>query len=213
MSTAEHGHSPDGAQLDGLSAAWLGRAELGAQPAFSAMVEALRGLQDQVTGCAPPDPVLAEATRQLTELTRQLAKYAVDERGQIAGHLAGVPGRGQALTPPIHVEETAPGRIRARVTFGRYYLGGNGAVHGGAIPLVFDELMGGLANIDRSPARTAYLHINYRNITPIETPLTVEAHLAAEDGRKRHMRAVLRSGTTLCADAEALFVALRPGQP
>jgi acyl-coenzyme A thioesterase PaaI-like protein len=213
MSTAEPGHGPDGAQLDGLSAAWLGRPELGAQPAFSAMVQALRGLQDQVTGSAPPEPVLAEATRQLTELTRLLAKYAVDERGQIAGHLAGVPGRGQALMPPIHVEETGPGRIRARVTFGRYYLGGNGAVHGGAIPLVFDELMGRLANIGRSPARTAYLHINYRNVTPIETPLTVEAHLAAEDGRKRHMRAVLRSGTTLCADAEALFVALRPGQP
>ncbi len=155
------------------------------------MVEALRALQDQVTGSAPPGPVLAEATRQLAELTRQLAKYPVDEHGQIAGHLAGVPGRGQALTPPIHVEQTAPGSIRARVTFGRYYLGGNGAVHGGAIPLVFDELMGRLANIGRSPARTAYLHINYRNITPIETPLTVEAHLAAEDGRKRHMRAVL----------------------
>ena len=213
MSTPQHGQGLDGPELDGLSAAWLGRAELGAQPAFSAMVQALRGLQDQVTGCAPPDSVLAEATRQLTELTRQLATYAVDEHGQIAGHVADVPGRGQALTPPIHVEATAPGRIRARVTFGRFYLGGNGAVHGGAIPLVFDELMGRLANIGRSPARTAYLHINYRNITPIETPLTVEAHLAAENGRKRHMRAVLRSGTTLCADAEALFVGLRPGQP
>jgi acyl-coenzyme A thioesterase PaaI-like protein len=213
MSTAEHGQSPYDTELDGLSAAWLGRAELGAQPGFSAMIEALRALQDQVTGSAPPDSVLAEATRQLTELTRQLAAYPVDEHGQIAGHLADVPGRGQALTPPMHVEEVAPGKIRARVTFGRYYLGGNGAVHGGAIPLVFDELMGRLASTGGTPARTAFLHINYRNITPIESPLTVEVHLAAQDGRKRHMRGELRGGATLCADAEALFVALRPGQP
>ena len=95
MSTAQHGPGPGEPELDGLSAAWLGREELGPQPAFSAMIEALRALQDQVTGSAPPGPVLAEATRQLAELTRQLAKYPVDEHGQIAGHLAGVPGRGQ----------------------------------------------------------------------------------------------------------------------
>ena len=86
-------------------------------------------------------------------------------------------------------------------------------MHGGAIPLVFDELMGRVVSACGSPARTAFLHINYRSITPIEAPLTVEAHLAAEEGRKRHMRGVLRHGDTVCADAERLFVALRPGQP
>jgi hypothetical protein len=222
MSTPQHGGSPDGAalgagpddaELDGLSASWLGRAELGAQPGFTAMIDALRALQDQATGSAPPEPVLADVTRQLTDLTRQLAAYPVGERGQIAGHLADVPGRGQALIPAVHIDEEDPDWVRGHVTFGRYYLGGNGAVHGGAIPLIFDELMGRLASTGRTPARTAYLHVNYRNVTPIEARLEVEVHRGAEEGRKRFMRGVLRSGDTICADAESLFVALRPGQP
>ena len=32
-------------------------------------------------------------------------------------------------------------------------------------------------------------------------------------GRKRVLRGTLRDGDTVCADAESLFVALRPGQP
>jgi hypothetical protein len=230
MSTPEHGARPDGttldggpgdgagdgagdAELDGLSASWLGRAELGPQPGFTAMIDALRALQDQATGSAPPAAVLADVTRQLTAVTAQLAKYPVDERGQLAGHLAEVPGRGQALIPPVHVDDEGPDWVRGHVTFGRYYLGGNGAVHGGAIPLVFDELMGRLASTGRPPARTAYLHVNYRNVTPIETRLAVEVHMASEEGRKRVMRGVLRHGDTICADTESLFVALRPGQP
>lgn len=213
MSTPEPSGTPGGPELDGLTAAWLGVEELGRQPAFSAMIDALRTLQNVVTGSRPPAEVVQESTRQLTELARQLAKYPVDERDQIAGHLASTPGRGQALTPPIQLDEVAPGRVGGHVTFGRFYLGGNGAVHGGALPLVFDELLGRLANTGRTPARTAYLHVNYRNVTPIETRLTVEAHLESEAGRKRLLRAVLRHGDTVCADAEALFVALRPGQP
>jgi acyl-coenzyme A thioesterase PaaI-like protein len=213
MSTPEHGGSPDGPEPDGLTAAWLGLEKLGPQARFSAMIGALRTLQNVITGSRPPAEVLEETTRQLAELARQLAKYPVDERDQIAGHLAGTPGRGQALIPPVHLDEVAPGRVRGHVTFGRYYLGGNGAVHGGALPLVFDELMGRLANTGRSPARTAYLHVNYRNVTPIETRLTIEAQLESEEGRKRVLRGVLRDGDTVCADAESLFVALRPGQP
>jgi hypothetical protein len=213
MASTERDAVPGGAELDGLTAAWLGREELGAQPDFDAMIEALRTLQNQVTGSRPPREVLDDATRQLTELARQLAKYPVSERDQVAGQLAGVPGRGQALIPPIYLDEVTGGRARGRVTFGRYYLGGNAAVHGGAIPLVFDDVMGRLSSLGRSPARTAYLNLSYRAVTPIETELTLEARLESEAGRKRLLRGELRHGATVCVEAEALFVALRPGQP
>jgi acyl-coenzyme A thioesterase PaaI-like protein len=213
MSRPEHGGTSGRPDPDGLTVAWLGLEDLGPQPGFSALIDALRTLQDAVTGARPPAAALEETTRQVAELTRQLAKYQVDEREQIAGHLAETPGRGQALIPPVHLDEIAPGAIRGHVTFGRFYLGGNGAVHGGAIPLVFDDLMGRLANTGRSPARTAYLHVNYRNVTPIETRLTIEARLESVAGRKRLLRGELRHGGTVCAEAESLFVALRPGQP
>jgi hypothetical protein len=73
--------------------------------------------------------------------------------------------------------------------------------------------MGRLANTGRPPSRTAFLHVNYRTITPIETRLSIEAHFESEEGRKRILRGVIRDGDTVCADAEGLFVALRPGQP
>ena len=86
-------------------------------------------------------------------------------------------------------------------------------MHGGALPLVFDDLMGRLANAGLAPARTAYLNVSYRNITPIEARLTIEARLESVQGRKRLLRGELRHGNIVCAEAESLFVALRPGQP
>jgi acyl-coenzyme A thioesterase PaaI-like protein len=182
--------------------------------AFAAMIDALRDLQDKMTGAHPPEDVASRIAGVLSSLADALGEYAVDERAQLAGRLAGVAGRGQALAPVVEIEEFGNDFARGHVTFGRFYLGGNGAVHGGAIPLAFDELMGRLANTsDRPPSRTAYLHVNYRSITPIERRLSIEAHFASEEGRKRFLAGSIHDGETLCADAEGLFVALRPGQP
>jgi acyl-coenzyme A thioesterase PaaI-like protein len=199
---------------DGLTEAWRDQIDIGQPAAFSAMIDALRALQDQVTGSSPPEQVAGQIADALSALTGELAEYAVDERHQVAGRLVGIPGRGQCMVPAVEITEYSDTHARGHVSFGRFYLGGNGAVHGGAIPLVFDELMGRLANTGgRRPSRTAYLHVNYRNITPIETRLAIEARFESEEGRKRILTGVLRDGDTVCADVEGLFVALRPGQP
>jgi acyl-coenzyme A thioesterase PaaI-like protein len=199
---------------DGLTEAWRNRIDVGQPTAFPVMVEALRELQDQLTGANPPEPVAARIAEAISALTRELAGYAVDERHQVAGRLVGIPGRGQSMIPPVEITEYSDTCARGHVNFGRFYLGGNGAVHGGAISLVFDELLGRLANTGRrTPSRTAYLHVNYRNITPIETRLVIEARFESEEGRKRVLSGTICDGDTLCADAEGLFVALRPGQP
>jgi acyl-coenzyme A thioesterase PaaI-like protein len=199
---------------DGLTEAWRNRVDIGQPTAFPVMVDALRKLQDQLTGANPPELVAGRIADAISALTRELAGYAVDERHQVAGRLVDIPGRGQCMIPPVEITEYSDTHARGHVNFGRFYLGGNGAVHGGAIPLVFDELMGRLANTGgRPPSRTAYLHVNYRNITPIETRLAIEARFESEEGRKRILSGTIRDGDTLCADAEGLFVALRPGQP
>jgi acyl-coenzyme A thioesterase PaaI-like protein len=199
---------------DGLTEAWRNRIDIGQPTAFPVMVDALRKLQDQLTGANPPEPVAARIADAIAALTRELAGYAVDERHQVAGRLTGIPGRGQSMIPAVEITDYSDTHARGHVNFGRFYLGGNGAVHGGAVSLVFDELMGRLANTGRrTPSRTAYLHVNYRNITPIETRLAIEARFESEEGRKRVLSGTIRDGDTLCADAEGLFVALRPGQP
>ena len=104
-----------------------------------------------MTGSRPPQQVASKIADAISALTLELAEYAVDERGQVAGRLAGLPGRGQCMTPAVEITEYSDSHARGHVSFGRFYLGGNGAVHGGAIPLVFDELMGRLANTGGRP--------------------------------------------------------------
>lgn len=180
---------------------------------FPGMIDALRVLQNRISGALPGEELVAEVSRTLTDLAVQLGAHAVTEEGQIAGRMD-MPGRAQALVPVIYLDEQDDQHAVGRVTFGRFYLGRHGAAHGGAIPLVFDDLMGRLANTGGRPAsRTAYLHVNYRSITPLDRELQVTARFEREEGRKRFLSGELRDGGTLCADVEGLFVALRPGQP
>ena len=58
-----------------------------------------------------------------------------------------------------------------------------------------------------------YEGTDFRAITPVNAMLDVRAWLASDEGRKRLLRGEIRHGATLCAEAEGLFVALRPGQP
>ncbi len=63
-----------------------------------------------------------------------------------------------------------------------------------------------------SVRRTAYLHVNYRKIVPIEKELQVEAGgVVRTEGRKVFVDVRLCDGDDLLADGEGLFVALKPG--
>ena len=180
---------------------------------YTGMIDELRDLLDRVAAAAPTTELVTDATKVLADLNARLAEYAVDESDQVSGRLVTVPGRGQLAVPAVHVDQLDDLRMTGRVRFGRHFLG-SGAVHGGAIPLLFDDLLGRLALAGgRSRSRTAFLHVDYRSITPIDTDLRVEVHFEREDGRKRYLRGSLHCGDRLCAEATGLFVALRPGQP
>lgn len=181
------------------------------------MIEAVREFEDRLSEAAPPAELIAEIRAQLDALSARLGEHAVSEWERLAGSLYEVPGRGQTLVPPIHVdavEEDPLPSLRARVTFGPHQLGGNGAVHGGVIPLVFDDVLGIAAHVGkRSIARTAYLHTEFRAIAPVGRELQIRARLDREEGRKRFLVGTLHDGETLCAETTALFVQLLPGQP
>jgi acyl-coenzyme A thioesterase PaaI-like protein len=178
------------------------------------MVVQARDLLDSLTAAVPDEATVASVTAQLRVLTDRLAATAVDETHQLAGRIEDVPGRGQVLVPPTHVEEIDESHIVCSVTFTRYYLGGHGAVHGGAVPLLFDDVLGRFAqSAGRPTSRTAYLRVDYRSITPVDTPLRLTARIVSEEGRKKLVRATLNDGDTVCAEAEGLFIVLRPGQP
>lgn len=192
---------------------WRGRKAPVPPTGYAEMIAAARHLQDRIAAAVPDAYTAAAATRGIEHVADLLAGFERDEWSQISGFSDDLPGRGSALLPVVHDIVADEKSIRGQVRFGRFHLGGNGAAHGGTIPLVFDDLLGRFSNAGGRPlARTAYLHVDYRSITPIEKDLDIEAWFVGEEGRKRILRGTIRDGTTLCAEAEGLFVQLRPGQ-
>jgi len=182
---------------------------------FARMTAALRGFNDELPGARPDPELLREMQATLTRWSAALAAAQVPEGQRVYGRRADLPSRGQTMAPWVVIEQLDPGGLRATVRFGRYFVGLNGAVHGGAVAMVLDELLGQAshaAHPDRVLARTAYLHVNYRSITPADRDLQVTARLVSLSGRKRVVTGEIRDGTRLCSDAEGLWVELRPGQ-
>lgn len=188
-------------------------AELG--PNYAPFLEAMRTLQDLTVSVDCPDEVFGQALAQANALAELLEPYRAQELQGPAGRAPALPGRGNLLLPPWVMTEAGPTGVRMRGEFRRYHLGGNHAVHGGVLPLLFDDLFGSLVHYAGRPiSRTAFLHVNYRTVTPLETPLTVEGTVDRVEGRKTFVSARLRDESeTLLADCEGLMVQLLPWQP
>ncbi len=193
---------------------WLGReASDHEDPAFGRLAEALQGLQNHFAGARPPAEVCLAAADQLEFLTSVLAEYGVPEAIQVAGRQLTRPARGQTFLPPIQVDAYDEEHLEARVTFTRFYLGSNGAAHGGAIALLFDDLLGQLANGPGQPrARTAYLRTDFRSIVPIDKELVVTGRTARVEGRKIFIDGEIRDGRRVLSEATGLFVRLQDHQ-
>ena len=182
--------------------------------AYDSVIRELRGLLDAVA-CASPDvATCAELAEDLAAWKQRLQPTQVNEAARMWGHWMAVPGRAQALVPAWAHEDRTGEIFSSTVEFGRFHVGENGAAHGGAIALLFDEFLGGVPILRKLPwSRTAYLKTDYRSVTPIGVPLQITAWLERLDGRKQFVRGQLHDGDRLCAQAEGLWVALRPGQP
>lgn len=184
-------------------------------PDYGRFVEGVRTLQDHARAVDAPDQVITEAADLLDKASQLLGPYEVDEWTSPSGRRMDLPNRGSVLGVPGEYHKTDDGRIGGFVRFRRFHLGRNGAVHGGCIAQMFDSVLGYTAFrlTEGHKQRTAYLHVNYRQIVPIEKELTVDAGVERVDGRKIFIEGRVLDGDTVLADAEALFVKLRPGQP
>ncbi|MGO4615213.1 PaaI family thioesterase [Nocardia sp. 2YAB30] len=191
----------------------VSRAQAG--PNFGPFVEAMRTLQDLAVSVDAPDEVFGDAHAKARELIDLLETYRALELQGPAGRVVELPGRGSLLLLPWRVVEAGPEGIRMTGEFRRFHLGGNGAAHGGVLPLLFDDLLGMIVHYAGRPiSRTAYLYVNYRKITPLETPLTVRGRVDRIEGRKTFITAeLLDEQGDLLADCEGLMVQLLPWQP
>jgi len=184
-------------------------------PDYGRFVEAVRTLQDLTRGADAPDSVVSEAAELVERVNHLLAPFETDEWHSPSGRRFDLPNRGSILSIPVDLRIAEDGRIHGTTLFRRFHLGRNGAVHGGSLAHLFDSLLGFTAFklSESQKQRTAYLHVNYRQIVPIDQELLVDAGIDRIEGRKIFVEGRLLDGDTVLCEAEALFVMLKPGQP
>jgi acyl-coenzyme A thioesterase PaaI-like protein len=180
---------------------------------------ALRELVDAAVRTEVELPELAEAAGLARELagrlrgqSRELHEIASVDDPEIGERwYSPVYGPGNPVAPPMVATDTPDGRATGRVTLGKPHEGPPGLVHGGVVATLLDHV---LARAIRAAGRgglTATL--TYRRPVRLGVPLLATAEMGTTEGRRTTATARLVAeddpGTTL-AEAEGLFVALRP---
>jgi hypothetical protein len=170
-----------------------------------ALLDAARHLADRVWRSQAPPATRAAVAAELAALAERLGPFAEGSPPVNPGATR-LPGRGNPLLAPLRSRVGDDGRLTGEVTFGRGHEGA-GAVHGGQLALVFDELLGRATTVV-TLARTATLTVHYRSLAPVGVPLAAEAWVDSTDGRKLRAVGRLLHGDTVCAEAEGLYIAV-----
>ncbi|WP_269305065.1 PaaI family thioesterase [Aeromicrobium sp. HA] len=181
--------------------------------AYGELVEHLHAVQNALAAMPMDREAIDGLAADLAGWRERLEPLATDEQHQVNGRVAELPVRGHAMLPELLVTSRTRDRVEGTVRFGRWFMGGGMAVHGGAVTLLFDEVLGILASLAAGGiTRTAYLNTSYRALTPIDTELEAIAWIDRVEGRKWFVRGELRHGDVVCAEAEGLFLRLLPEQ-
>ena len=186
-----------------------------APPELDRFMAAMRRLQDIAVSTDPDGALWTDAAERIDELCERLEVHKAPEGVAPAGRAPRLPGLGHPLMPPWMMTEAGPDGVTMRGYFSRFHVGGNNAVHGGVIPLFYDWHFGMLVSAAGRPnSRTAYLHVDYRRVTPIDEPLRSHGRIDSIDGRKAFVTATMTdSDGNVLSEASGLMIRLRPHQP
>lgn len=184
-------------------------------PGFGRFLAAMRRAQDLAVSVNPDSATWDEAADRVEGLVKLLDPYRAAEGEGPANRVPSLPGAGSLLMPPWHVTKFEAEGVELQVQFSRYHVGGNHAVHGGVLPLLFDSIFGMVIHAAGRPiSRTAFLHVDYRRVTPIDTTLTARGWIREAEGRKAFVNAeLLDAAGNVLAESNGLMIRLLPGQP
>lgn len=189
--------------------------------AVAGLGDALRTLVDAAVRTEVPAAELdgvAAAVRDLAERLNAERRSlhdipSVDDPATGERWYSPVYGAGNPVAPPVEATDSPDGRATGRATFGKTHEGPPGLVHGGVVATVLDHVLARAVRAAGRGGLTATLTVSYRRPVPLGVPVVATAEMGATDGRRTTATARLVAeddpGTTL-AEAEGLFVALRP---
>jgi acyl-coenzyme A thioesterase PaaI-like protein len=186
-----------------------------APPEMARFMTAMRRLQDIAVSTNPDRSLWNDTAELIEDVCARLEQHRAQAGVAPAGRARHLPGLGHPLMPPWQVAESGPDGVTMQGHFTRFHVGGNGAVHGGVIPLFYDWHFGMVVSAAGRPdSRTAYLHVDYRKITPTDEPLVSKAWIDSIDGRKAFVRATMSdSDGNVLSEASGLMIKLLPHQP
>ena len=114
------------------------------------------------------------------------------------------------LAPPLTVHYADDKTVVATGTYGAAYEGPPGCLHGGYIAAGFDEVLGFAQGYAGLQGMTGRLEISYRSPTPLFREVRFVARMDRVEGRKIFTSATLSDGDRLCAEAQGLFISMKP---
>jgi len=191
----------------------------GRRAAAHRLAVAMRRVIDRLVQVAAPENDLNSAAEALERYADRLATYPVSRSYEGFAETANAGdthaffdhspliGLANPLAPPIKLV-VKDNKVIGHANFGAPYEGPPGHIHGGFIAASFDEVLGMAQSLTGNPGMTGTLTIRYRRPTPLLTDLVFEGFVDRVDGRKIFTHATLKSGETLTAEAEGLFISV-----
>jgi hypothetical protein len=189
------------------------------------LVDSTRALIRTVRVADAPVDALTRATALVEEATALLRPHEVAGlRGQNALRVdlpdrdefaTGDPARFFPYSPVVGpLNPVAPPvtftfdgeRLTGKGALPAPYTGPPGAVHGGVVALVFDELLGAINACLGLGAYTGTLTVRYERLTPIDRELELEAWVDRTEGRKVFAKGTISADGEVTARAEGIFI-------
>ena len=189
------------------------------------LVDATRSLITTLRTADAPSDALARATALVREATELLEPHQVPgtpgQNSLRVGDLdseqfatrdparffpySPVVGPLNPIAPPLTFTFDGE-RLSGTGTLASPYTGPPGAVHGGVIALVLDELLGAVNACLGLGAFTGTLTIRYERLTPIQQEIAFESWVERTEGRKVFTRGTISAGGQITARAEGVFI-------
>jgi acyl-coenzyme A thioesterase PaaI-like protein len=196
---------------------------------FLRLADAVRELLAAMRTADAPPEVLRKAADMVEEAAALVAPHAVDstpaqsalrfEHSDMSQFDSGdaalmfpyspIVGPLNAISPPLTFTFDGE-RMVGGGTLPPPYTGPPGAVHGGIVALIFDELLGAVSSAHGHGGYTGTLTIRYEKPTPIDREIVVESRVDHIEGRKIFAEGTITHDGTVTARAQAIFI--RPAQ-
>jgi acyl-coenzyme A thioesterase PaaI-like protein len=119
-------------------------------------------------------------------------------------------GAANPLAPPMPVRVLEDGSVVSEITMRPIHEGPPGAVHGGWVASLLDQLLGIANTVANIGGMTAELTVRYRKATPYGVPLTISARTDSVDGRRIYASGEIVANGVVTAEATGLF--MRPSE-